>query len=80
MDMKKTILKLLFFLICFCCGGYLLHEKDNRNELTDIAFNNIEALANNEGSDRFFCYEIGSLDCNGQKVKYRINTLSFGID
>lgn len=37
----------------------------------ELALQNVEALANGEGTPHNWCFEAGSIDCHGYKVKYK---------
>lgn len=65
--MKSKVLKGFFCIICL----YGLHyaTKATQTEVSDLAFENIEALAAGEGSGNFMCFSSGDIDCFGRKVK-----------
>ena len=51
--------------------------KEKNTTLSDIALDNIEALAAGEGGSMWFCRGTGSLDCpSGNKVKYIVENYS----
>lgn len=50
---------------CTICSYFLLQEK---NESEDLMYQNVEALASQEGESLVFCYHLGSIDCEGRKV------------
>jgi len=58
-------------------GGIYFMEKESTT-LSDVALDNIEALAAGEGgSSMWFCRGSGSLDCpNGTKVKFIVDNYS----
>lgn len=66
--MKKNILKGV--IIAICLGGiyYIRISSAPTNDLTQLAFENIEALALGE-SGNFRCYGDGDVDCHGYKVE-----------
>ena len=72
---KKTVLKLLFIASCLVavCSLFYSHET---NTLDSLAFQNIEALAQSENDAGAYCYGIGSVDCRGHKVEYKISCYS----
>ncbi|MDH6534694.1 hypothetical protein D0T51_10250 [Parabacteroides sp. 52] len=72
--MKKRIVFLATGgIILFCTYLSLSNKQENLQELT---FHNVEALAQNEGSSNYFCIGSGSLDCNGDKVRTVITNFS----
>lgn len=68
----KQFLKFLFFTGCTAVTFYLGITK---NEVHDLPFNNIEALANAETGNGV-CFGTGSVDCNGHKVDYKMGGYS----
>jgi len=44
---------------------FIFTKKENKSFLQDLAFNNVEALANNEGREIIICIGNGSIDCDG---------------
>lgn len=50
---------------------YLLHcdSHHKQNNVSDLVFDNIEALASNEAGGGM-CFGSGSIDCDGMKVLY----------
>ncbi len=70
--MKRTLLKFLTGIVCLT-GIYFCAQTEKEN-LTDLALDNIEALAQNENTN-FLCYGEGDIDCNGIKVKTRYDGL-----
>ncbi|MDL2278286.1 NVEALA domain-containing protein [Parabacteroides sp. OttesenSCG-928-G07] len=63
----KQVLKL--FIVVIGVASLLILSKKENQKLKELTFQNIEALAEDEGSDNW-CLGDGSLDCNGIKVKY----------
>ncbi|RHU23228.1 hypothetical protein DXD68_19275 [Parabacteroides sp. TM07-1AC] len=74
--MKRTLIKVTVMGILLAGGIYLMEEKST--PLSDVALENIEALAAGEGgSSMWFCRGSGPLDCpNGTKVKYIVDDYS----
>ncbi len=72
---KKTVLKLLFIASCLV-AMYSLFYSNETNALDNLAFQNIEALAQDENDAGANCYGCGSVDCRGYKVEYKISGLS----
>lgn len=56
---------------------HCLNQSNESQKLQDLAFTNIEALAQNEGVGKRYCAGSGSLDCNGYKVRTIIE--NFGL-
>lgn len=71
--MKKMIFSLIIVLCGVIAGGYLYSQKETT--INDIILQNIEALAGDESHEDILCYERGSVDCNGVKVKMKIEGL-----
>ncbi|MBS6575606.1 NVEALA domain-containing protein [Parabacteroides goldsteinii] len=74
--MKRTLIKVTVVGILLIGGIYFM-EKESTT-LSDVALDNIEALAAGEGgTTMWFCHGSGSLDCpNGTKVKYILDHYS----
>ena len=74
--MKRTLIKVTVMGILLAGGIYLMEEKST--PLSDVALENIEALAAGEGgTSMWFCRGTGSLDCpSGNKVKYIVDDYS----
>lgn len=70
--MKRTLLKFLIGIVCLT-GTYFCSQIEKEN-LTDLALDNIEALAQGENTN-FLCFGEGDIDCNGIKVKKRYDGL-----
>ena len=68
--MKKIILKLTLA-TGIVIAVYFLYLQEN-NYLNDLAVTNIEALAENEYEEDYYCYGTGSVDCYGDKVEMKI--------
>ena len=66
---RKTIQSSIAFL-CLLGGLYFYPIQSDKNILTDLAFENIEALAFEEGpNENFACYGWGDIECHGIKVE-----------
>ena len=74
--MKRTLIKVTVMGILLIGCIYFM-EKESTT-LSDVALDNIEALAAGEGgSSMWFCRGSGSLDCpNGTKVKFIVDNYS----
>ena len=74
--MKKRM-KVLIALVCL--GAVYLVTKEMENKpISDLAFQNIEALAQGEGfPENFICFNNGDIDCYGHKVDYKAT--GFGL-
>lgn len=74
--MRRTLIKVTVMGILLIGGIYFM-EKESTT-LSDVALDNIEALAAGEGgSSMWFCRGSGSLDCpNGTKVKFIVDNYS----
>lgn len=70
--MKRTLLKFLTGIICLT-GMYFCAQTEKEN-LADLALENVEALAQGENTN-FLCFGEGDIDCNGIKVKKRYDGL-----
>jgi hypothetical protein len=46
--------------------------------VSDLAFQNVEALAQYETGENYFCINFGDIDCDGVKVDYKMTGL--GLD
>lgn len=56
-----------------CAACFIVMKQ---NTLDSLAFQNIEALAQSENDAGAYCYGIGSVDCRGHKVEYKISGYS----
>lgn len=66
--MKKKAIRGLIAI--FCLGGVcFIHTSSEDTAISHLAFENIEALAHNEGDLNYVCYGTGSIDCHGEKVE-----------
>lgn len=68
--MKRTSLKFLVGIISLL-GAYFYVQTEKEN-LTDLALDNIEALAQGENTN-LYCFGEGDIDCKGIKVKKRFD-------
>lgn len=68
-----TKFKLILFTVVMVIVAATCYEMEQREQakLKTLSFNNIEALAGNEGGTEIRCMEYGSVDCVGYKVKYK---------
>ena len=74
MHMKKKM-KVLIALVCL--GAVYLVTKEMENKpISDLAFQNIEALAQGEGPENHVCFNYGDIDCYGVKVDYKMTGLN----
>lgn len=74
--MKQLIIKkacAIIFIGALCASYFLL--KEERENLTDLTFSNIEALASGESGSGEECYLAGSVSCNGGYYKYKFYSL-----
>lgn len=68
-------------LLCiFCLGSLYYANKSVQVEISDLAFENIEALAGGEGSGNYVCVGSGDVDCSGYKVREKLDNLSLKIE
>ena len=78
MHMKKKM-KVLIALVCL--GAVYLVTKEMENKpISDLAFQNIEALAQYETGENYFCINFGDIDCDGVKVEDKYTGLSLRPD
>lgn len=76
--MKKQM-KILVAALCAASGiAYFMGDKITGDEevVSNLALENIDALASGEGSGNIGCALSGDIDCFGHKVKYRIEDYS----
>lgn len=67
--MKKKIIKLGLISLSLIGGIYLYSTDLNKDNLNDLAFENIEAIAAGEAGGNFNCYGYGDIDCHGYRVE-----------
>ena len=74
----KQRMKFFVAVVCIASGiGYWTTYKTSHEAVSDLALENIEALASGEGATgNVACAYPGSIDCFGNKVKYRIEGFS----
>lgn len=79
--MKKKIIKSVLIGVCLI-GGILFSFSTSKTEsLSDITFQNIEALAGNEGNgENITCFGLGDVECHGYKVELKITGLSLEVE
>ena len=83
--MKRKTIQSGIALLCLLGGLYFYPIQSNKNVLTDLAFENIEALAFEEGpNENIMCYgwESPVLENDtGRKIqnKYSINSLKINV-
>lgn len=72
--MKQHAVKLFFVSIvaCMIVANFPSMVKNTDKTTMDMTLENIEALAQGEGSIRW-CIGSGSIDCNGVKVELKID-------
>lgn len=76
--MKNKVSKVLLCILCVC--GMFYANKSAQTEITDLAFENIEALAGGEGSGNWRCYGYGDIECHGYKVDEKIENYSLNLE
>lgn len=68
--MKRKTIKSGIALLCLLGGMYFHSISSEKNELNNLAFKNIEALALEEGpGENFACYGWGEIECHGIRVE-----------
>ena len=72
---RKTFAKLILATGCLV-AAYCLSDNRGTTDLNQLAFQNIEALAQGENDADANCFGCGSVDCRGHKVEYKISGLS----
>jgi len=70
----KSKLKLVGIIVVLITGFCFWSKQ--KSELSALALENIEALANGEGGNGVNCYGDGPIDCAGDFVKMKISGLS----
>ena len=65
--MKKNI---MLVMATITVAAFLSIKANKEEKMSDIALANVEALANNEFDDGYFCYGTGKVTCpySGQQV------------
>ncbi|WP_459190098.1 NVEALA domain-containing protein [Parabacteroides sp. APC149_11_2_Y6] len=74
MNMKKKFIKGTIAIIFLCCICFFYTSK--KVSVNDLAFENIEALAQGESGVNVRCYGKGSVECHGHKVEKMYTGLS----
>jgi hypothetical protein len=64
----RRLIKLLLIAVCIAAAWHFIPEK--KANMHDLAFENIEALANKEGSGAWR-FGTGTVDCLGRKVELK---------
>ena len=67
--MKKSIFKLVFSSAFVLAAGYSVYASQQNAEMSDLALDNVEALANDEGGGMLDCPN-GCLDKTGHCFCY----------
>lgn len=68
--MKRKTIQSGIALLCLLGGMYFYSTQSDKNVLNDLAFENIEALALEEGpNENFVCFGWGDIECHGRKVE-----------
>lgn len=72
---KKTLLKFIVVAGCMFSACYFFVQNKTVT-LNSLAFENIEALAYNEGDEEADCFGYGSVPCRSYYVEFKITGLS----
>lgn len=67
--MKKKIIKLGLISLSLIGGIYPYSTDLNKDNLNDLAFENIEAIAAGEAGGNYKCFGYGDIDCHGYRVE-----------
>lgn len=67
--MKKNIIKLGLISLSLIGGIYFYSTNSNKENLNDLAFENIEAIAAGESGGNYICFGNGDIDCHGNRVE-----------
>lgn len=54
--MKKKLISAAFVVAIALTAGYNVYNSQNKVALSDLALDNVEALANGESGDQIMCY------------------------
>ena len=76
---SKFASELVLGLATIIAAGYLYTKQSSENNMTDLVYANIEALANPEDDDDYMdvlCLGWGSVDCYGDWVKTKVINFS----
>ena len=74
--MKKKMMGIIAIVAIAAVTGYNVYVSQSNAKLSNLALNNIEALADNEDTTNHACYGYGDIDCFGIKAKLRIDIFS----
>ena len=74
--MKKKMMGIIAIVAIAAVAGYNVYVSQSNAKLSNLALNNIEALADNEDTTNHACYGYGDIDCFGIKAKLRIDIFS----
>lgn len=71
-----------FIVLCILLIGYIYNHQTNDKEIiSSLLLENIEALADGEGVNHYGCYGRGVVDCpSGHKVEIYIGNLSLDLE
>jgi hypothetical protein len=70
--MKKKVLLIVIGLGAIYGASHYLGSET----VSDLAFQNVEALAQYETGENYFCINFGDIDCDGVKVDYKATGFS----
>lgn len=72
----KRSLKVTWIALAALAGvSYLSFRAGDKPRIADLAFENMEALADGEDSSMFICFGSGEVDCAGAKVEVKYSDL-----
>ena len=72
--MKKKIFGIIAFAAIAAVSGWNYTLNMNNVNLSDLALENVEALAQGEQfNETFICLGSGNVECNGSFVQYKIS-------
>jgi hypothetical protein len=66
--MKRIIMGTLIFSGLLAGASYAVLCANHKPQITDLVFENVEALAQGEGVNTIYCLGSGEVDCVGDKV------------
>lgn len=72
--MKLKITKVILAVI-LCISAIYFYKVERDIFISDLAFQNIEALAQREDTENYYCFGDGSVECDGRQVEYKIGGL-----
>ncbi|MEA4808417.1 hypothetical protein SDC9_61987 [bioreactor metagenome] len=75
--MKRKTIKSGIALLCLLGGIYFYYTQSDKSVLSDLAFENIEALAlpEEDPNENYRCYGWGDIECHGDKVERKTSGL-----